>query len=110
VSPFSRANSTTDDDFPSGAITPLLYSPRRLLVSDLPSSDPADMNFLDQEGLNLSTSRMYTWNYLDGPGRADSDVDSPWVYNQIDVGGHLMACRNRIVENNGGLTEPYEKL
>ena len=68
------------------------------------------MNFVDQEDLNQSTSRLYTWNFLDGPGRVDYDVDSHWVYNGIEVGGDLMACRNRIVENNGGLTEPYEKL
>ncbi|KAF9323776.1 hypothetical protein BG006_001161 [Podila minutissima] len=98
-----------DDDYPLG-ITPPIYSPRHLLGSDLPSTDPADMSFVDQGDLNQSTSRLYTWNFLDGPGRVDSDVDSHWVYNEIEVGGDLMACRNRIVENNGGLTEPYEKL
>ncbi|KAG0017852.1 hypothetical protein BGZ82_000635, partial [Podila clonocystis] len=77
---------------------------------NLPSTDPADVSFVDQGDFNQSTSRLYTWNFLDGPGRVDSDVDSYWVHNEIEVGGDLMACRNRIVENNGGLTEPYEKL
>ncbi|KAG0077695.1 hypothetical protein BGZ92_001820 [Podila epicladia] len=103
------ASIADDDDYPPGT-TPPIYSPRHLLGSDLPSTDPADMNFVDQEDLNQSTSRLYTWNFLDGPGRMDSDVDSHWMYNEIEVGGDLMACRNRIVENNGGLTEPYEKL
>ncbi|KAG0339834.1 hypothetical protein BG000_001231 [Podila horticola] len=110
VSPCHRSASIgDDDDYPLG-ITPPIYSPRHLLGSDLPSTDPADMSFVDQEDLNQSTSRLYTWNFLDGPGRVDSDVDSHWVCNEIEVGGDLMACRNRIVENNGGLTEPYEKL
>ncbi|KAF9418562.1 hypothetical protein BGZ76_004369, partial [Entomortierella beljakovae] len=39
----------------------------------------------------------------------DSDVDSYWTCNGIQVDGDLMACRDRIVENNGGLAELYEK-
>ncbi|KAF9542685.1 hypothetical protein EC957_001740 [Mortierella hygrophila] len=110
VSHCRRSASMGDDDnYPQG-ITPPIYSPRHLLGSDLPSSDPADMSFVDQGDLNLSTSRWLTWNFLEGPGRVDSDVESHWVYNGIEVGGDLMACRNRIVGNNGGLTEPYEKL
>ncbi|KAG0299675.1 hypothetical protein BGZ98_009860, partial [Dissophora globulifera] len=76
----------------------------------LPSTDPADMNFVDQGDLNQSTSRLYAWNFLDGPGRVDSEVESHWVCNGIEVGSDKMACRNRIVENNGGLTETYEKF
>ncbi|KAG9061641.1 hypothetical protein KI688_007222 [Linnemannia hyalina] len=110
LSPCRRSASIGgDDDYPQG-ITPPIYSPRDLLGSDLPSSDPADMSFVDQGDINLSTSRWLTWNFLEGPGRVDSDVESHWVYNGIEVGYDLMACRNRIVGNNGGLTEPYEKL
>ena len=90
--------------------TPPIYSPQYLLGADLPSSNPADMNFVDREDLSLSRSRLYSWDFLDGPGRVDSDVDSYWVCNGVEVGGDLMACRNRIVENNGALSEPYEKL
>ncbi|KAG0361990.1 hypothetical protein BGZ54_008831 [Gamsiella multidivaricata] len=108
--PQHRPSSTVDDDGYCPGTTPPIYSPQHLLGSDLPSTDPADMNFVDQEDLNQSTSRLYSWNFLDGSGRLDSDVDSNWVHNEIDIGGDLMACRNRIVENNGGLTEPFEKL
>ncbi|KAG0015828.1 hypothetical protein BGZ81_011500 [Podila clonocystis] len=110
LSPCHRSTSIDDDDDYTLDITPPIYSPRHLLGSDLPSTDPADVSFVDQGDLNQSTSRLYTWNFLDGPGRVDSDVDSYWVYNEIEIGADLMACRNRIVENNGGLTEPYEKL
>ncbi|KAG0354841.1 hypothetical protein BG005_006171 [Podila minutissima] len=55
-----------------------------LLLDDyLLSSDPADMSFMDQEDLNQSTSRLYTWDFLDGAGRVDSEVDNHWVYNEI---------------------------
>ncbi|KAI8595475.1 hypothetical protein EDD21DRAFT_39071 [Dissophora ornata] len=109
VKDLSEHHATDDAYFTSGS-TPPIYSPRCFLGEDLPSSDPADMNFVDNSDLNLSTSRLYTWNFLDGPGRVDSDVDKYWVCNGIEVGGDLMAFRNRIVENNGGFTEPYEKL
>ncbi|KAF9115598.1 hypothetical protein BGX30_006222, partial [Mortierella sp. GBA39] len=101
---------TADDFYSTPGSTPPIYSFRQYLGTDLLSSDPADLNFVDNEDLKLSTSRLYTWDFLDGPGRVDSDVDDFWVCNGIEVGGDLMACRNRIVENNGGLTEPYEKL
>jgi hypothetical protein len=69
-----------------------------------------DANFVDQGYINRSPSIFYTWDYLDGPGRVDSGVDSPWVYNDIEVGDDLMEFRSLIVENNGGLSEPHEKL
>lgn len=97
------------DEYPSG-VTPPIYSPLRLLGSDLPSTDPADLNFVDQGSLGQSTSRLFGWNYLEGDGRVESDVESHWVYNGVDIGSELMACRDRIVEHNFGLTEPYEKL
>lgn len=49
---------------------------QRQLRSDLPSSDPVDTRFVDLDYRNQSTFRMYTWNFLDGPGRVDSGVDS----------------------------------
>ncbi|KAF9118220.1 hypothetical protein BGW39_001375 [Mortierella sp. 14UC] len=104
------AAPTADDFYSTPGSTPPFYSPRQYLGADLLSSDPADLSFVDNEDLKLSTSRLYTWDCLDGPGRVDSDVDNFWVCNGIEVGGDLMACRSRIVENNGGLAEPYEKL
>ncbi|KAG0282856.1 hypothetical protein BGZ97_008801, partial [Linnemannia gamsii] len=104
------AAPTADDFYSTPGSTPPIYSSRQYLGTDLLSSDPADLNFMDNEDLKLSTSRLYTWDFLDGPGRVDSDVDNFWVCNGIEVGSDLMACRNRTVENNGGLTEPYEKL
>ncbi|KAF9341595.1 hypothetical protein BGZ91_005998 [Linnemannia elongata] len=99
-----------DDFYSTPGSTPPIYSSRQYLGTDLLSTDPADLNFVDIEDLKLSTSRLYTWDFLDGPGRLNSDVDNFWVCNGIEVGGDLMACRRRIVENNGGLTEPYEML
>ncbi|KAG0207779.1 hypothetical protein B0O80DRAFT_40861 [Mortierella sp. GBAus27b] len=96
-----------DNDNPTGATTPA-YSTGRLLGSDLPSSDPVDMDFQDEDIIQ-PTTRLYAWNFL-GPGRVDSGVDIHWVHNEIEVGRALMECRDRIVENNRGLEEPYEKL
>ncbi|KAF9301824.1 hypothetical protein BGZ74_006226 [Mortierella antarctica] len=72
-----------------------------LLLDDyLLSSDPADMSFMDQEDLNQSTSRLYTWDFLDGAGRVDSEVDNHWVYNEIKVGGDLMDDEDAVIPNN----------
>ena len=110
VSDHHGAALTADDFYSTPGSTPPIYSSRRYLGTDLLSSDPADLTFVDDEDLKLSTSRLYTWDFLDGPGRVDSDVDSFWMCNGIEVGGDLMACRNRIVEINGGLTASYENL
>lgn len=56
-----------DDDNPSGATLPV-YSPECLLGSNLPSSDPEDMEFLDND-IVQSTPRLYAWTFLEGPGR-----------------------------------------
>ncbi len=90
--------------------TPPLYSPRNILGADLPSSDPADASFREDWGLGLSTSRLYIWNFVNGPGRVDSGVDSHWVCNGVEVGRDLLSFRDRIVENNGGIGDPYEML
>jgi len=101
------------DDF-DGCIpsaTPPVYSPRALLEADLPSSDPADPNFVDLEDFYNSTSKLYFWDYLDGPGRKDSEVDQKWVMDSvIELSSDLMAFRNRVIESNGGIAEPFEKL
>ncbi|KAF9980852.1 hypothetical protein BGZ75_007894 [Mortierella antarctica] len=105
------SNLLTDDenDYLSNA-TPPLYSPRNILGPDLPSSDPADPDFQEDWGLDLSTSRLYTWDYLHGPGRVDSGVESHWVCNGVEVGRDLLSFRDRIVDNNGGICDPYEML
>ncbi|KAF9095577.1 hypothetical protein BGX27_001255, partial [Mortierella sp. AM989] len=78
--------------------------------SSLPSTDPSDTSYTTDQDLRLSTSRVYTWNYLEGSGRRDSHVDGPWIINEIEVGRDLMDFRDCIIQNNGGLTEPHEKL
>ncbi|KAG0047784.1 hypothetical protein BGZ83_007218 [Gryganskiella cystojenkinii] len=102
------AAPTVDDCIPVSS--PPIYSTRHLLGADLPSSDPVDADFFDQEDLDLSTSKLYAWDFLDGLGRQDSNVDHHWVYKEVEIGSDLMVYRDRIVENNGGLTEPHEML
>ncbi|KAF9925383.1 hypothetical protein BGZ67_008709, partial [Mortierella alpina] len=105
----SNLLSDDENDYLSNA-TPPLYSPRNILGPDLPSSDPADPDFQEDWGLELSTSRLYTWDYLHGPGRVDSGVESHWVCNGVEVGRDLLSFRDRIVDNNGGICDPYEML
>ncbi|KAF9343636.1 hypothetical protein BGX26_005432, partial [Mortierella sp. AD094] len=90
------------------ATTPTNSEP--LLDASLLSSDPNDLSFHSNQDLCKSTSKMYSWNYLEGNGRHDSNVDSTWIHKDIEVGRDLMSARNRAVLENGGLTEPYEKL
>lgn len=97
------------DEYLSNA-TPPIYSPRNILGVDLPSSDPADPNYREDWSLDLSTSRLYSWNFLQGPGRVDSGVDSHWVHYGVEVGRDLLSFRDRIVDNNGGICDPYEML
>jgi hypothetical protein len=52
-----------DDHNSTGATTPA-YSTGCLLGSDLPSSDPVDMNFLDKDIIQ-PTPRLYAWNFLE---------------------------------------------
>ncbi|KAF9086308.1 hypothetical protein BGX27_003225 [Mortierella sp. AM989] len=78
--------------------------------SSLASTDPNDSSFRTDQDLRESTSKLFTWNYLDGRGRLDSCVDNAWVVNGIEAGRDLMGFRDRVVRENGGLTGPYEKL
>ncbi|KAF9418274.1 hypothetical protein BGZ76_004431 [Entomortierella beljakovae] len=79
--------------------------------SSLPSTDdPDDASYCTDQDLRESTSKLFTWNYLEGSGRLDSHVDNAWMINDIEVGRDLMDFRDRVVQENGGLTKPYEKL
>jgi hypothetical protein len=83
---------------------------QRSVGSSLPSTDKDDTSYCTNQDLRESTSKIYTWNYLEGSGRLDSRVDTAWIINDIDVGGDLMDFRDRVVQENGGATEPHEKL
>ncbi|KAI8601222.1 hypothetical protein EDD21DRAFT_415123 [Dissophora ornata] len=78
--------------------------------SSLPSTDPDDASYCTDQDLRESTSKLFTWNYLEGGGRLDSHVDNAWIIDDIVVGRDLMDFRDRVVQENGGLTGPYEKL
>ncbi|KAF9932917.1 hypothetical protein BGZ65_004275, partial [Modicella reniformis] len=105
----TRLEPSVDDDDPS-KITPPIYSPASSLRTEIASTDPGDTSFVDQGDPTQSTSRLYSWNFLDGEGRVDSDVDSHWKHNGTVIGADLMRFRTRTVENNGGLTDAYQKL
>ncbi|KAG0296761.1 hypothetical protein BGZ96_008621 [Linnemannia gamsii] len=80
-----------------------------LLGVDLLSSDPVDVSF-DFEDPSPSPTMVYAWNFLEGNGRIDSHVDNPWIHNGVNIGHDLMDFRRRVVEDNGGLADPHEKL
>ncbi|KAF9579256.1 hypothetical protein BGW38_004564, partial [Lunasporangiospora selenospora] len=81
-----------------------------LIEADLPSSDPGDSSFSSSRGLYESTSRVYSWNYLEGNGRLDSSVNSAWMYNDVDISHDLMDFRHRVIQENGALNHPHQKL
>ncbi|KAF9357897.1 hypothetical protein BGX34_009152 [Mortierella sp. NVP85] len=60
--------------------------------------------------LDESTSRIYTWDYLKGNGRRDSNVSTAWRHNGVDISNDLMEFRDRVVQENGGLNHPHQKL
>jgi len=112
VNPPEYSSRTTSESNPPGA---KISKPSEILLDPrLLSSDPNDLSFVsDQELLSLlyeSTNKVFSWNFLLGDGRVDSTVDNTWVHNNIDLGRELMAARERAVLENGGLSEPYEKL
>ncbi|KAF9083726.1 hypothetical protein BGX29_002936, partial [Mortierella sp. GBA35] len=80
-----------------------------LLYANLLSSDPADVSFATEDP-SPSPTKLYSWNFLEGNGRIDSSVDDPWIWSDVNVGHDLMDFRRRVIENNGGLTDPHEKL
>ncbi|KAF9436840.1 hypothetical protein BGZ76_002801 [Entomortierella beljakovae] len=100
---------SNNDDPPEGTHLPT-YSPRSSLGSNLLSTDSGDQSFGTHEDPNQSTSKLYTWNFLDGEGRIDSTVHSHWVHNGTTIGAELMKFRIRTIQNNGGLTETHQKL
>ncbi|KAF9585700.1 hypothetical protein BGW38_001184, partial [Lunasporangiospora selenospora] len=55
------------------------------LGMDLLSSDPADLTFMGKGDLRLSTSKLYTWDFVYGPGRVDSGVDNFWMCKGVEV-------------------------
>ncbi|KAG0260558.1 hypothetical protein BGZ95_004397 [Linnemannia exigua] len=75
---------------------------------DLPSSDPVDLSFSNEDV--VSTTKFYAWNFLEGSGRRDSNVDDGWVFNNAELGFDLMQFRERVIQENGGLTQSHEKL
>jgi len=83
----------------------------KLLVDqDMPSSDPGDTSFSSSQGLYQSTSRIYSWNFLEGHGKLDSSVECVWIYNGVDISCDLMDFRSRVIQENGGLNYPHRKL
>ncbi|KAF9408041.1 hypothetical protein BGZ94_002465 [Podila epigama] len=74
------------------------------------STDKDDTSYCTDQDFRESTSKIYTWNYLDGRGRHDSNVESAWMYKNAKIGCDLLDFRQRVVQENGGLTEPHEKL
>ncbi|KAF9089120.1 hypothetical protein BGX27_002551, partial [Mortierella sp. AM989] len=105
-----RYSSSSDGrkDNPPQAAPP--SCPKILIDADLPSSDPGDSSFSSSRGLYESTSRVYSWNYLEGNGRLDSSVNSAWRHNDVDISRDLMDFRQRVVQENGGLNHPHQKL
>ncbi|KAF9927866.1 hypothetical protein BGZ65_006561 [Modicella reniformis] len=95
---------------PSGYTSP---SGLRNLVkstSSRPSTDTNDPDYHTDQDLHESTTRLYTCNYLEGNGRHDSNVESAWIFNDTEIGQDLMDFRDRVIQENGGLTEAHEKL
>lgn len=79
-------------------------------TSSRPSTDTNDPDYHTDQDLHESTTRYYAWSYLEGNGRHDSNVESAWIFNDTEVGQDLMDFRDRVIQENGGLTEPHEKL
>ncbi|KAK3845405.1 MAG: hypothetical protein J3R72DRAFT_29278 [Linnemannia gamsii] len=110
ISSHQGSPSKADDGNCPSDVTPPIYSPQCSPGSNLLSDDPADSSFVDQDDPAQSTTRLYSWNFLDGRGRVDSDVDSYWVCNGTAIGAELMRFRRWTVENNGGFTKARQKL
>ncbi|KAF9897105.1 hypothetical protein BX616_006174, partial [Lobosporangium transversale] len=102
-------NSAINGDERSERSLQSTFSPRSSLASHLISSDSGDLSFSTQESTQ-SSSRIFSWDFLDGGGWIDSKVDSHWVHKGISISTDLMKFRIRTVQDNGGLTEPHQKL
>ncbi|KAF9090108.1 hypothetical protein BGX27_002331 [Mortierella sp. AM989] len=57
-----------------------------------------------------SESNMYVYNFLVGGGRKDSRLKTLWTHNGINISEDLMTFRDRVVQDNFGISEPHEML
>ncbi|KAF8928417.1 hypothetical protein BGZ58_009670 [Dissophora ornata] len=80
------------------------------VMHDLLSSDPADDSFVHVDEVHEPEGKMFTYDFLDGDGRYDSNVEEQWIYSNIEIGKALLAFRSRVVGNNFGISQPHEKL
>ncbi|ORZ10013.1 hypothetical protein BCR41DRAFT_398554 [Lobosporangium transversale] len=78
--------------------------------SRLLSTDPDDARYVSSQDQQEPKAKLYTWDYLVGSGRADSRVDNLWAIGGEEVGRDLMELRDRVVLENGVLTDPHEEL
>ncbi|ORZ27993.1 hypothetical protein BCR41DRAFT_392451 [Lobosporangium transversale] len=84
--------------------------PGNLQSSVASPTDPDDTSYSTDQSLRGSTSKLYTWNILEGSERLKPHVDTSWIINDMGVGHDLIDFRGCVVQEDGGLTEPYEKL
>ncbi|KAF9198502.1 hypothetical protein BGZ49_000663, partial [Haplosporangium sp. Z 27] len=66
--------------------------------------------YSDHGSETSSESNMYVNNFLVGGGREDSGLETPWTHNGIDISKDLMTFRNRVVQENYGISQPYKML
>ncbi|KAF9896018.1 hypothetical protein BX616_008309, partial [Lobosporangium transversale] len=78
--------------------------------SSLLSTDLDDARYVSSQDQQEPKAKLYIWDYLVGSGRADSRVDNLWVIGEEEVGRDLMEFRDRVLLENGRLTDPHEKL
>ncbi|KAF9099640.1 hypothetical protein BGX27_000547, partial [Mortierella sp. AM989] len=79
-------------------------------ATDLLLSDPSDFSYEFFSSPLKSESRIFGYDYFEGDGRLDSEVDENWDHNGVPIGEALLEFRARVIEKNYALSEPYEKL
>ncbi|KAF9158072.1 hypothetical protein BGX21_003732 [Mortierella sp. AD011] len=66
--------------------------------------------YLYHGSVTSSESNLYVYNFLAGGGREDSGLETPWTHNGIDISKDLMTFRDRVVQENYGISQPHEML
>ncbi|KAF8978374.1 hypothetical protein BGZ46_006533, partial [Entomortierella lignicola] len=62
------------------------------------------------DGSETSEPNMYVNNFLVGGSREDSRLEAPWTHNGIDISKQLMTFRDRVLQENYGISQHYEML
>ncbi|KAF9307074.1 hypothetical protein BGZ74_000078 [Mortierella antarctica] len=111
----ARPTSFDQDPALSTTSNKAIYSPKQTTPSaPLESFEPSHRAGVPSTGPSVTVAPLadsesrtieesIIWMHPDAGGFV-------WIHNDVEIGSDLMDFRDRVIQENGGLTEPHEKL